>query len=115
MNSFKLTNAIRLVLVSLVATGALVLAGNRDQIQAQTIQTNTKNTTRWEWTDDGLRRRVEIQGKAEFPEDYSDVIGLSEGGFVRLDCGRDDPIYRRRSKRAAQPKIFCERRKSGPG
>jgi hypothetical protein len=85
MNSFKVTHAIRLVLVSLVATSALVLAGNLDQIQAQTIQTNTKNTTRWEWTDDGWRRRVEIQGKAEFPEDYSDVIGLSEGGFVRLE------------------------------
>ena len=85
MNRFKLTHAIRLVLVSLIATGAMVLAGNLDQIQAQSIHTDTKNATRWEWTDDGWRRRVEIQGKAEFPEDYSDVIGLSEGGFVRLE------------------------------
>ena len=85
MNSFKLTHAIRLVLVSLVATGAMAFAGNLDQIQAQTVQTDTKNTSRWEWTDDGWRRRVEIQGKAEFTEDYSDVIGVSEGGFVRLE------------------------------
>ena len=56
-----------------------------NQIQAQTVKTETKNTTRWEWSDDGWRRRVEIQGKAEFTEDYSDVTRSLGGGFIRLE------------------------------
>ena len=85
MNSFKLRrHTLRLVLF-IAASGLFVLPGNVNPIQAQTIRTEAKNTTRWEWSDDGWRRRVEIQGKAEFTEDYSDVRSISEGGFLRLE------------------------------
>ena len=85
MNSFRVRHTVRLVLFVLAASAVIVLPGNLDQVRAQTIKTDTKHTTKWEWSDDGWKRRVEIQGKAEFTEDYSDVRGLSEGGFVRLE------------------------------
>ena len=81
MNSFKLS----LLLFILAASGSFSLTGDLDQVQAQTVKTATKNRTRWEWSDDGWRRRVEIQGKAEFNEDYSDITGLSQDGFMRLE------------------------------
>jgi hypothetical protein len=85
MNNFKARLTALLVLFVLAASGLLVLRDNLDQVEAQTVKTATKNTTTWEWSDDGWRRRVEIQGKAEFTEDYSDISGLSEGGFMRLE------------------------------
>ena len=85
MNRFKVSHTALLVLFILAASGLFVLPGNRDQALAQTVKTATKNTTRWEWSDDGWRRRVEIQGKAEFNEDYSDITSLSEDGFMRLE------------------------------
>ena len=85
MNRLKLSHTAQLVLFVLAVSGFLVLPGNLNQVQAQTVKTATKNTTRWEWSDDGWRRRVEIQGKAEFNEDYSDITGLSEDGFMRLE------------------------------
>ncbi len=94
MNSFKIGHTIRLVLLSLAASGSLLMPGNLDQIQAQTVETDAKHTTRWEWSDDGWRRRVEIQGKAEFTEDYSDVSGLSEGGLLRLEEDHNGQSYR---------------------
>src|ERR1700730_16512067 len=64
--------------VFLKATGAL----------AQKPKDETRNTTTWEQSDDGLKTRVEIRGKAEFTDDYTDIRDVSEGGFVRIEEDR---------------------------
>jgi hypothetical protein len=40
-------------------------------------------------SDDGLKRRVEINGKAEFNDDYTDILSVSEGGYFRIEEERD--------------------------
>ncbi|HET9710728.1 MAG TPA: hypothetical protein VFP64_02565, partial [Pyrinomonadaceae bacterium] len=43
------------------------------QQSAQKSRDESQSTMRWEHSDDGLRRRLEIRGKAEFTDDYTDV------------------------------------------
>lgn len=50
---------------------------------AQTSKTDSHTT--WQWQDDGWKKRIEIRGKAEFTDDYSDVKSISEGGSVRIE------------------------------
>ena len=94
MHTFKIGLAASLVFFMFGLSGLLVLSTNLNQTQAQTIRSQTQNTTRWEWSDDGWRRRVEIRGKAEFTEDYSDVSALSEGGSLRIEEDHDGEFRR---------------------
>jgi hypothetical protein len=55
---------------------------------AQKPKDETRSTTTWEQSDDGLKMRVEIRGKAEFTDDYTDIRDVSEGGFVRIEEDR---------------------------
>src|SRR2546430_709808 len=55
---------------------------------AQKRQDETRSTMRWEQSDDGSKVRVEIQGKAEFTEDYTGIRDVSEGGYVRIEEDR---------------------------
>src|SRR2546430_15207863 len=55
---------------------------------AQKRQDETRSSMRWEQSDDGLKVRVEIQGKAEFTEDYTDIRDVLEGGYVRIEEDR---------------------------
>jgi hypothetical protein len=56
---------------------------------AQTGKEKTEGTTRWQWSDDGLKLRLEIRGKAEFTEDYTDIKDVAEGGSVRIEEDRN--------------------------
>jgi len=56
---------------------------------------------RWENTDDHLRMRVEIEGKAEFTDDYTDVRDISEGGHFRVEEDRDGQSRRYEVRRSA--------------
>jgi hypothetical protein len=94
MHISKLRLAAVLALFILAVSGLLVLSTNLNQTQAQTVKSQTQHTTRWEWTDDGWRKRVEIRGKAEFNEDYSDVTALSEGGSLRIEEDHDGEFRR---------------------
>lgn len=73
----------------------LMLASFAGEIfcQAQAQNSQTTSTIRWEWTDDGWTRRVEIHGKAEFNEDYSDVKSVTEGGFLRIEESHGGQTY----------------------
>src|SRR6266550_18241 len=68
---------------------------------AQTGKEKTESTTRWEWSDDGLKLRVEIRGKAEFTEDYTDIKDVSEGGSVRIEEDRNGQSRRFEIRRDA--------------
>ena len=86
MNTFKLTGRVSLILMI-----GVVLAVPTATLHAQTPPTpqtpkpETRSTTKWEWNDDGWRRRVAINGKAEFTEDYSDVSDVTAGSSVRIE------------------------------
>ena len=80
MKSFTSRAASKLVLLMLVAF--LISAG---QTAAQTAEAEKRSRITWEWNEDGWKRRVEIQGKAEFAEDYSDISSVTEGSLVRIE------------------------------
>jgi hypothetical protein len=90
MNRFRVKHIVSLVFFML-AIGLPAYAGRAN---AQTPRTEKQNTTKWEWNDDGWRRKVEIHGKAEFNEQYSDVSALSEGSFVILEEDRHGDLRR---------------------
>ncbi len=94
MHSFKIGLAAGLLFFIFAVSGLLVLSTSLNQTQAQTVKSQTQNTTKWEWSDDGWRRRVEIRGQAEFNEDYSDVSALSEGGSLRIEEDHDGEFRR---------------------
>lgn len=85
MNSSKLRHTVRLVLLTLGAAILLVLSTSPGRAQAPTQKAETRHTTKWEWTDDDWKRGVEIQGKVDFTEDYSDVSDVSADGLLRLE------------------------------
>ena len=82
---------INFALMVLGLTLASVVIAQEGVSRAQTA--TTKSATRWEWSDDGWTRRVEIRGKAEFNEDYSDVKSLSEGGLLRIEESHGNQSY----------------------
>lgn len=80
MKSFSSYAASKLVLLMLVAF--LISFG---QIAAQMAEVEKRSRITWEWNDDGWKRRLEIHGKAEFTEDYSDISSVTEGSVVRIE------------------------------
>ena len=80
MKSFSSQVASKLVLLMLVTF--LVPSG---PAAAQKTEVEKRSRITWEWSDDGWKRRLEIQGKAEFTEDYSDVSSVTEGSVVRIE------------------------------
>ena len=72
--------------VLLIAMSGAVIPPNYDyQAQAQTVTQEKRSKTTWQWNDDGWLRRVEVQGKAEFNDDYSAVSALSDDGSVLIE------------------------------
>lgn len=54
-------------------------------LHAQTSREQNQSTTTWIIQDDGEKRRLEIRGKAEFSDDYTDITSVSEGGWVIVE------------------------------
>lgn len=76
---------LRKIVLLLAPLAAVFLASPVDRGIAQKKQEETRSVMTWEHSDDGWRQRLEIRGKAEFNEEYTDVKDVSEGGFVRLE------------------------------
>ena len=72
---------------------------------AQKRQDETRSTMRWEQSDDGLKVRVEIQGKAEFTEDYTDIRDVSEAGYVRIEEDRQGQSRRYEVRRSSNGQL----------
>jgi hypothetical protein len=79
----------RAILFVLVLSVASFVLPNSRGTRAQKPKDETRSTTTWEQSDDGLKMRVEIRGKAEFTDDYTDIRDVSEGGFVRIEEDRN--------------------------
>ena len=89
------------VLWLLASCVALLISSPMWAIQAQKTRDDVSNVWRWEHSDDGLRRRLEVRGKAEFTDDYTDIASVSEGGWVIVEEHRDSQSYRYEVRRDA--------------
>ena len=74
----------------------IFIASPLPRLHAQKNRDESHNITRWEHTDTDtkLRRRLEVSGKAEFTDDYSDIKSITEGGWVIVEEHRDRQSYR---------------------
>src|SRR5436190_18730229 len=85
----KMTSRIpRAILFTLVLAAASLVFLKTTGTLAQKPKDETSSTTTWEQSDDGLKMRVEIRGKAEFTDDYTDIRDISEGGWARIEEDR---------------------------
>ena len=73
---------------------ALIISSPMAGLRGQQSRSESRSIMKWEHTDDGLKRRLEIRGKAEFNDDYTDIQSVSEGGWVIIEEHRDSQSYR---------------------
>ena len=92
------------MLFTLVLSVALFLAARTINSQSK-AQDDTHTTMRWEHSDNGERLRMEIHGKAEFTEDYTDIRSISEGGYVRIEEDRNGQSRRFEIRRDANGQL----------
>jgi len=64
------------------------------QSSAQKKQDELQNLSRWQLSDDGLKQRIEIRGRAEFTDDYKDIRDVTVGGYVKIEEERDQQSRR---------------------
>jgi hypothetical protein len=89
MKMFKKANPLKTILLPLLALCTMSLSLTAGRVAAQTVKSETRNAWKWEWNDDGWKKRLEIRGKAEFTDDYTDIRSVSEGGSVEIEEVRD--------------------------
>ena len=84
------------ILWLLASVLAILIAAPVPRLDAQKPREETTSVTRWEQSDSdtGLMRRLEMHGKAEFTDDYTDIKSVSEGGWVIIEERRDRQSYR---------------------
>ena len=80
---------IRKLVLLLAPLATIFVAVPVDHGVAQKKQGDAQTVMTWEHSDDGLRRRLEIRGKAEFNDEYTDIVMISEGGVVRIEETRN--------------------------
>ena len=68
---------------------------------AQDKKVDGRSVMTWEHSDDGWRRRLEVRGKAEFNDDYTDVKDVSDDGVVRIEEMRHGQSRRYEVRREA--------------
>lgn len=101
-----LNQAIRLKAWILTLAAFVSLSLTAIAAQAQTTQkTETSSTWQWQWTDDGWKKRMEIRGKAELMDDYSDIKSVSEGGLVTIEEVRGGTARRLEITRGADGQL----------
>lgn len=78
----------------LASVAALLISSPQPWLYAQKSRDETQNVTRWQHTDDDWKRSLEIRGKAEFNDDYTDIVSVTEGGFVIVEEQRARQSHR---------------------
>jgi hypothetical protein len=96
MNMKLFKHSLKARILWLLASCVALLLSSPFPAHAQKTRDENMNILRWEHsdTDIGLRRRLEIRGKAEFTDDYTDVKDVSDGGWVLIEEHRDRQSYR---------------------
>jgi hypothetical protein len=83
--NFVKRSLVRKVVLLLAPIAAFFMASPFGHSLAQKQKDESQTVMTWEHSDDGLKRRLEIRGKVEFNEEYTDVTDVSEGGVVRIE------------------------------
>jgi hypothetical protein len=78
MKIFDKASMSKAAILSLLAISILCLP-----VMAQ--ESRNESHTIWNWIDDGWKKSIDIRGKAEFTDDYSDIRDVSVGGSVRIE------------------------------
>jgi len=73
---------------------ALLIASPQPSLHAQKSRDETQNKTTWIQQDGEQKRLLEIRGKAEFTDDYTDIQSVSEGGWVIVEERTDRQWFR---------------------
>src|SRR5215213_6582631 len=73
---------------------AVLIAAPLPGLHAQKSRDESQNTTRWIQQDGEQKRLLEIRGKAEFNDDYTDVKSVTEGGWVIVEERTDSQWFR---------------------
>ncbi len=89
------------ILWVLASCAALLVSTPLVTLHAQKSRDEVNSVSRWEHTDDGLKRRFETRGKPEFNDDYTDIKSVSEGGWVIIEEHRGAQSYRYEVRRDA--------------
>jgi len=64
---------------------AVLIASPMPQLRAQKSRDETQSNTTWIQQDGDQKRLLEIRGKAEFNDDYTDIKSVTEGGWVIVE------------------------------
>jgi hypothetical protein len=64
---------------------ALLISSPLPGLHAQKSRDENQSTTTWIIQDNGEKHRLEVRGKAEFSDDYTDITSVSEGGWVIVE------------------------------
>ena len=73
---------------------ALLIAAPVPVLHAQTSREQTQDKTTWIQQDGQQKRLLEIRGKAEFNDDYTDIKSVTEGGWVIVEERTDRQWFR---------------------
>jgi len=80
-----LNHSIKARILWLLASIVAVLIASPLPLHAQKSRDETQNSTTWIQQDGAQKRLLEIRGKAEFNDDYTDIKSVSEGGWVIVE------------------------------
>ena len=73
------------ILWLLASCVALLISSPTAGLYAQKSRDQNQSTSTWIIQNDGEKHRLEIRGKAEFSDDYTDITSVSEGGWVIVE------------------------------
>ena len=82
------------VLWLLASCIALLIAAPMPGLHAQKSREETQSKTTWIQQDGDQKRLLEIRGKAEFTDDYTDIKDVTEGGWVIVEERTDRQWFR---------------------
>lgn len=103
MKMFKRMIRLSAIFLPLLAVGVASLSV---RAVAQADKNESRSAWKWEWNDDGWKKRMEIRGKAEFTDDYVDIKSVSEGGSVSIEEVRNGTSRRLDIKRDANGQLL---------
>jgi hypothetical protein len=96
------TSRLVLVMLALGAVSFLLLKASGTLAQ----KSEPRSTMTWqESDDDGHKMRIELRGKAEFTENYTDIRDISADGYVRIEEDRDGQSRRYEVRRDSKGEL----------
>lgn len=61
-------------------------------VSVSVAQEKNEKISRWIHTDNDHKRLIEIRGKAEFNEEYTDIVSVDADGYVKVEESRTEVV-----------------------